>query len=214
MKTRVGVLAVQGDFAKHLEALARIGVQGSEVRKARELAELTHLVLPGGESTTLLKFLREEGFEPALRAYHASGRAIFATCAGVILLAREVLNPAQASYGLIDLAVERNAYGRQVSSFVASLEVPELGPAPLEAVFIRAPVIRRVGPEVAVLARHEGRPVLVRDANVLAATFHPELGEDTRVHESLLGMTPANRAESTGFGRIGLTRHGSGPSMP
>jgi 5'-phosphate synthase pdxT subunit len=183
---RVGVLALQGDYELHERMLARIGCVSRQVRKASELAGLAALVIPGGESTTMLKFIEEEGlFEPLLRL-HADGAAFYGTCAGVILLAKEVTSPSQASLGLLDVTVERNAYGRQVDSHVAEEPCPELGPSPLPMVFIRAPVIRRTGPAVRVLARHRGEPVLAREGRILASTFHPELSEDERVHRYFL----------------------------
>ena len=177
----VGVLALQGGFAAHLDALARIGEKAVEVRHPDALESLDGLVLPGGESTTLLKLMdRDPAWWQALPAFVARGGALFGTCAGVILLAREVAAPAQRSLGLLDVTVSRNAYGRQL----ASCEVMGQGPdgTPLEMVFIRAPRIDRLGPEVTVLMRHQADPVLVRQGRILAATFHPELGPDGRIH--------------------------------
>jgi 5'-phosphate synthase pdxT subunit len=170
-----GVLALQGGYAAHVAALPG----AREVRRAREVDDLDLLVIPGGESTTMLRLLETpegEGVEAAVRAMVARGGVVFGTCAGAILLAHRVTNPPQRSWDLIDVDVERNAYGRQVDSFQATLE-PDYA-----AVFIRAPRIRRVGEGVEVLARHEGEPVLVRQGNVFAATFHPELTPDRRVH--------------------------------
>jgi 5'-phosphate synthase pdxT subunit len=180
---RIGVLALQGDFALHAKALARCGAEAVEVRKPGELADCDGLIIPGGESTTLLKLMDEWGFVPAIEKFHAEGKPIFGTCAGLIVLAREVENPRQCSLGLIDVTVERNAYGRQRESFEASGAARLDGsPVPLEMVFIRAPRIRRVGPGVEPLAEHRGEPVLARQGTVLVATFHPELTEDTAVH--------------------------------
>ena len=186
---KIGVLALQGDFALHVRALRRCGVEAAEVRKPEELEGLDGLVIPGGESTTLLKLMEEWRFVPALETFHASGRPLFGTCAGLILLARDVENPRQSSLGLIDVGVERNAYGRQRESFSAGGEV-RLGAAarPLEMVFIRAPRITRVGPGVATLARHRDDPVLAREGSVLVATFHPELTEDSTVHQYFCAM--------------------------
>jgi 5'-phosphate synthase pdxT subunit len=184
--TRVGVLALQGDYELHERMLARIGCESRQVRKASELAGLEALVIPGGESTTMLKLIEEEAMMEPLRRFHAEGAALYGTCAGVILLAKEVTSPRQASLGLMDLTVERNAYGRQVDSHIAEEPCPELGSAPLPMVFIRAPVIRRTGPGVRVLARHRGEPVLAREGRILASTFHPELSEDERVHRYFL----------------------------
>ena len=161
---RIGVLALQGDFALHAAALRRAGVEPVEVRKPGALDDVDGLILPGGESTTLLHLMDAWDFGPALRAFHASGRPLFGTCAGLILLAREVEGPRQPSLGLIDVTVERNSYGRQRESFEATgrrrgeTASAGLGGAPLRMVFIRAPRIRRVGPGVEVLARHGGRP--------------------------------------------------------
>ena len=180
----IGVLALQGDFALHARALERCGVRAVEVRKPEALEELQGLIIPGGESTTLLRLMEAWRFAPALEKFHAAGRPIYGTCAGCILLAREVENPRQPSLGFIDIEVERNAYGRQRESFEARGEATLGGRAvPLEMVFIRAPRIRRVGPGVEILARHGSDPVLVRQGTVLAGTFHPELTDDRSVHE-------------------------------
>lgn len=180
---RIGVLALQGDFALHAKALARCGAEAVEVRKPAELAGLDGLIIPGGESTTLLKLMEEWGFVAAIEKFHAEGKPIFGTCAGLIVLAREVLNPRQFSLGLVDVTVERNAYGRQRESFEASGTAALDGRrVPFEMVFIRAPRIRRVGPGVETLAEHGGEPVLARQGTVLVATFHPELTDDTAVH--------------------------------
>ncbi|HET7291144.1 MAG TPA: pyridoxal 5'-phosphate synthase glutaminase subunit PdxT [Vicinamibacteria bacterium] len=175
-----GVLALQGDFEAHLRILRRVGVEAGAVRHAGELSSLAGLVIPGGESTTLLNLMADEPWGEAIRGLHGRGAALLGTCAGAILLAREV-RPAQASLGLVDVTIERNAYGRQVDSFEARLDAPALGGG-LRAVFIRAPRIRGAGPGVEVLARLDGEPVLVRQGRVLAATFHPELADDTRLH--------------------------------
>jgi 5'-phosphate synthase pdxT subunit len=180
--SRIGVLALQGDFALHVRALARCGAEAVEVRKPEALDEVDGLVIPGGESTTLLKLMEAWGFAPAIERFHARGRPIFGTCAGLILLARDVENPRQASLGLIDVGVERNAYGRQRESFEARGLADLDGERPVEMVFIRAPRIRRVGPAVATLARHGDEPVMARQGRVLVATFHPELTDDTTVH--------------------------------
>ena len=149
-------------------------------------------MIPGGESTTLWKFFEAEPWEEAFTAFAASGRPVLGTCAGAIVLAREVTHPAQRGLGLIDIGVERNAYGRQADSFVAEVSAPALG-EPLPAVFIRAPRIRRVGPGVEVLATHGGEPVLVRQGNVSAATFHPELTPDRRLHREIFALASARR---------------------
>ncbi len=176
---RIGILALQGDFEAHQEALRRAGAEAVQVRTAKELERADALVLPGGESTTMLKLLTEEKLLEPLREF-GTRRPIFGTCAGTILLASHVTNPEQASLGLMDIDVERNGYGRQLDSRVAVLRDAEGGP--MEAVFIRAPIIQRVGPSVRVLARYEDKPVLVEQGLHLAATFHPELTRDDRVH--------------------------------
>jgi 5'-phosphate synthase pdxT subunit len=188
----VGVLALQGDFEAHRKALERAGVGAREVRRAAELEGLDGLILPGGESTTMLKLLRDEALLEPLAEF-GQRRPIFGTCAGAILLAREVSHPPQASLGLMEISVERNAYGRQLDSHVARLEPEEAfaraaGPGEVEAVFIRAPRILRAGPGVQVLLRHRGDPVLVAEGRHLAATFHPELSGDTRIHRLFLDM--------------------------
>jgi 5'-phosphate synthase pdxT subunit len=178
----VGILAVQGDFAMHAKMLDRIGAPWRLIKHASGLSEVSGLILPGGESTTMLKFFVNGGMGAAIRAFAAAGKPVFGTCAGAILLATEVLNPPQERLGLLDIAIERNAYGRQVDSSVRLGECPELADHPVEMVFIRAPIIRRVGKCVRVLGRCDGLSVLVEQGNVLAATFHPELTEDGTVH--------------------------------
>jgi len=190
----IGVLAIQGDFGAHIRALQRTGEHPVEVRSSKELETLDGLILPGGESTTMLKFIEDESFGKSIIGFANSGKPIFGTCAGAILLAREVYNPTQASLGLIDVLIERNGYGRQVDSFVATTEpASELGT--FEAVFIRAPRIKNVGPEVEVLARMNNEPVLVRERNILAATFHPELTEDARTHRLFGDMVERYKSE-------------------
>jgi len=179
----IGVLALQGDYEKHARSLERAGAQVSEVRTAAELDLVDGLVIPGGESTTMLKLLdREALFEP-LREF-GSRKPIFGTCAGAILLASKVENPEQVSLGLVDIAVQRNAYGRQLDSRVSRIEGEGFGT--LEAVFIRAPIIRKTGSGVHVLASYNGDPVLVEEGHHLVATFHPELSGDDRVHAYFL----------------------------
>jgi 5'-phosphate synthase pdxT subunit len=176
----IGVLAIQGDYAAHAEALSESGANPVEVRKPGQLAGIDGLVLPGGESTTILRFLEKHSFFEILREF-CGKKPIFGTCAGTILLAREVLNPAQRSLGILDAVVERNAYGRQIDSAIVTAETTLAG-GPLEMVFIRAPRILKTGPNVNVLAERDGFPVLVSQGRVLAATFHPELSRDRRVH--------------------------------
>lgn len=190
---QVGVLALQGGFEPHLDVLRSLGVAARAVRTPRELAELTHLVLPGGESTTLHHLLTLFGMWELLRARHAAGElVVFGTCAGAILLGRAAADGARPPrLGLLDVALERNAYGRQVDSFCAELEFEG---APLPAVFIRAPRIASVGTGVRVLARHGADPVLVEGPGALAATFHPELSGDSRVHQRFLALAPSAAA--------------------
>jgi 5'-phosphate synthase pdxT subunit len=190
MKKRVGILALQGDFEAHAKAIERAGAEPVLVRTAEELKGVDGLVIPGGESTTMLKLLNFMDLKEPLREF-AREKPVFGTCAGAILLAKEVQNPSQESFGMIDLTVERNAYGRQIDSRVANIhpgsEFQErAGAGDVEAVFIRAPIIRRTGPDVRVLAQYEGDPVLVEQGRHMVATFHPELTQDTRVHKLFL----------------------------
>jgi len=187
---KVGVLSLQGDFAAHGAALERAGAQPVYVRTRGQLDEIDGLVIPGGESTTMLKLLNYENLMEPLAEF-GRRKPIFGTCAGAILLAHEVSNPPQQSLGLVNIGIERNAYGRQIDSRVATLSPePEFEqrttPGKLEAVFIRAPIIRRVGQDAKVLASYNGDPVLVEQGSHLVATFHPELTGDSRVHELFL----------------------------
>jgi pyridoxal 5'-phosphate synthase pdxT subunit len=174
---RIGVLALQGAFREHVRALRRLGADAVEVRRSEELAGLDGLVIPGGESTTIARLARLYGLDDAIRAF---GRPLFGTCAGMILLDRRHL-------GLVDLEVERNAYGRQVASFEADVELSGESD-PFRGVFIRAPRVREVGGDVEVVAELDGEPVLLRDGHVLVAAFHPELTDDPRVHERFLEL--------------------------
>ena len=176
----IGVLAVQGDYAAHAEALAESSAEPVAVRKPDQLAGLDGLILPGGESTTVLRFLEKQSFFEVLQAF-CETKPVFGTCAGAILLSREVRNPAQRSLGILDAVIERNAYGRQIDSTILTAQT-ELPGGPLEMVFIRAPRIVETGAAVEVLALRESNPVLVRQGTVMAATFHPELSHDRRVH--------------------------------
>jgi 5'-phosphate synthase pdxT subunit len=189
-RPRIGVLAIQGDYAAHAEALADSGAEPVEVRSPEELAGLDGLILPGGESTTMLKFLERRGFFEALKDFSTT-QPVFGTCAGAILLAREVRHPAQRSLEALDAVVERNAYGRQIDSTILT-EPTSLPGGPLEMVFIRAPRITETGEGVKVLARREGFPVLVQQGNLLAATFHPELSADRRVHQLFVDSVVAS----------------------
>jgi pyridoxal 5'-phosphate synthase pdxT subunit len=189
---RIGVLAIQGDYAAHAEALAEAGATPVEVRKREELVDLDGLILPGGESTTILKFLERGHLFDDLKQF-CSSRPVFGTCAGAILLAREVRNPAQRSLGLLDAVVERNAYGRQIDSSILFTD-SKLSGDKLEMVFIRAPRIVETGPDVEVLAQRDGNPTLVRQGNLMAATFHPELSADRRVHKAFVDLVSVHRA--------------------
>jgi 5'-phosphate synthase pdxT subunit len=193
-RPRIGVLAIQGDYAAHAEALAEAGADPVEVRKPEQLAGLDGLILPGGESTTVLRFLEKHNFFNLLAEF-ARSKPVFGTCAGAILLAREVHNPPQLSLGLLDAVAERNAYGRQIDSAIVTAET-KLPGGPLEMVFIRAPRLAETGPTVEVLARRDGSPVLVRQGGLLAATFHPELSADRRVHRLFVEMVAAARAKA------------------
>ena len=191
VKKKVGVLALQGDFAAHGAAIERAGAEPVFVREPAQFDALDGLVIPGGESTTMLKLMAyEPGLFEALREF-GGRKPVFGTCAGAILMAEEVSNPAQQSFRLMDIGVERNAYGRQIDSRVTEVDTgPEFeqrtSPGKLEAVFIRAPIIRRVGPAARVLIWYNGDPVLVEQGRHLAATFHPELTADSRVHSLFL----------------------------
>jgi 5'-phosphate synthase pdxT subunit len=180
------VLAIQGDFEAHFRVLERVGARGLPVRREKDLVGLAGLILPGGESTTIAKGLDRLGLYEPIEAFARSGRPVFGTCAGAVLLARPVENHPVRSLGLIDAVAVRNAYGTQVDSFAAPAEGGAF--AGLRCVFIRAPRLRDLGPEVEVLARVDGWPVLVREGSVFAATFHPELVDDPRVHARCLGL--------------------------
>jgi len=184
----IGVLALQGAFRAHLDALTDLGVAARDVRTPAHLEGVDALVMPGGESTTMSRLLTSSGLFDQIKARASEGMPIFGTCAGMILLATEVLDgrPDQRTFGIIDLTVRRNGYGRQRESFEADLDVTSLRDDPFRGVFIRAPVVERVGPGVDVLAEYDGNPVLGRDGKVLFATFHPELAGDLRVHQLFL----------------------------
>jgi 5'-phosphate synthase pdxT subunit len=190
-RLRIGVLAAQGDFAAHARVLRSLGATPVEVRNPDELGDLDGLVIPGGESTTIWKAIERDGLEEPIRAHAAAGRAVLGTCAGMIMLDREHL-------GLMDTVARRNAFGRQLHSFEADLEIEGVGPDPVRAVFIRAPWIERHGGDVEVLASYDGHPVVVRQGPLLAAAFHPELTDDSRLHALFMAMatTARDRAES------------------
>ncbi|MFZ0963819.1 MAG: pyridoxal 5'-phosphate synthase glutaminase subunit PdxT [Terriglobia bacterium] len=179
----VGILAIQGDFAMHAKMLDALKAPWRLVKHPADLEAVSGLIIPGGESTTMLKLFATEGMDTAIKEFAAKGKPIYGTCAGAILLAKEVLNPPQERLDLIDIAIERNAYGRQIDSSVQAGECPDLADHPVEMVFIRAPIIRRVGEGVRVLGRCGNLPVLVEQGNILAGTFHPELTNDRTVHQ-------------------------------
>ena len=200
-RVTIGILALQGDVREHASAFARLGEPVREVRRAPDLGGLSGIVVPGGESTTLSLLLGSSGLTGPLGDALAGGLPVFGTCAGMILLARTVLDGRddQVSFGVIDLAVRRNGYGRQVASFEGDVEVAGLGEEPLHAVFIRAPVVEAAGPDVEVLATlpgagdDPGRPVVCRQGPVLVAAFHPELTDDRRLHRRFVEMTKEER---------------------
>jgi 5'-phosphate synthase pdxT subunit len=189
----IGVLALQGAYEAHAQTLRVLGATPKLVRVPEDLAGVAGLIMPGGESTTMLKFLERNGFFEVLQSF-VQTTPTFGTCAGAILLATQVEHPAQKSLGALDITVERNAYGRQIDSTILKAETALPG-GPLEMVFIRAPRITRVGPEVETLASREGFPVLVRSGHLLAATFHPELSDDTRIHKLFLDLVRAHSQE-------------------
>jgi 5'-phosphate synthase pdxT subunit len=193
----IGVLALQGDFEAHSKTLARLGAAVFEVRSRADFQRADALVMPGGESTTMLRILDEEGLAESLAAFGSSEKPILATCAGVILLAHKTMAPEQRSFDLLDIDVQRNGYGRQLDSAIKRI-APEpgaadkLGAEPLECVFIRAPIIRRVGSGVETLMRDGELPILVEQGPILGATFHPELTEDSRIHSLFLDKVKAS----------------------
>lgn len=187
-ETLVGVLALQGAFREHAAAVGRLGVEAREVRQLKDMSGIDAMIIPGGESTTMGKLLVDWGMLDPLRERIEKGMPVYGSCAGLILLCREIENSDQPRLGVLDATVRRNAFGRQVDSFETDLEMPELGPLPFQAVFIRAPVLIGVGPKVRVLAKVKGQAVAVRQGNVLATSFHPELTPDVRLHRYFLEM--------------------------
>lgn len=199
---RIGVLALQGAFREHLATLGAIGVDGVPVRLPSDLDGLSGLILPGGESTTMRKLIDRWGLRQPIVDLAASGAPLFGTCAGMIVLAREIAGGEEPVLPLLDVTVERNAFGRQLDSFEAELPVPILGDQPVHGVFIRAPIIERAGPDVDVLARLEdGRIVAVRERNVIATAFHPELAGETRFHRLVATMASEHDDPGEGSGR-------------
>jgi 5'-phosphate synthase pdxT subunit len=192
---KIGVLALQGAFREHVEALRELGVEAVEVRLPRDLAGIDGLIIPGGESTTIGKLAVHYGLQEAITRYAQQGRPLYGTCAGMIMLSKDIGRD-QPLFGMMDIKVERNAYGRQLESFETEVDVPDLGDEPFRAVFIRAPRIESVGDDVDVLARLEdGTPVAARQDNMLVTAFHPELTHDLRFHRYFLAMVEAARRE-------------------
>jgi 5'-phosphate synthase pdxT subunit len=186
---RVGVLAIQGGFEAHLGMLRELGAVASEVRAPDDLRDLDGLVIPGGESTTIVKGIELAGLGQAICTHHAEGRPIFGTCAGMIVCDEDHL-------GLLDVTTRRNAFGRQLQSFEADVRVEGIGEEPIRAVFIRAPWVERHGPEVEILATYDEHPVAVREGNVLACAFHPELTDDSRLHAVFMAITTKARSNA------------------
>jgi pyridoxal 5'-phosphate synthase pdxT subunit len=198
---KIGVLALQGAFAEHVAALRAIGVEAVEVRLPEQLEGLDGLIIPGGESTTMRNLIRRWGLREPILALAERGAPIFGTCAGMIVLSRQIEGGEEPVLPLLDVTVERNAFGRQLDSFETEISVPLLGDTPVHAVFIRAPVIEAVGPDVDVIARlDDGRIVAVRERNVIATSFHPELAGETRFHRlvAMLAAEHADPGEGTG----------------
>jgi pyridoxal 5'-phosphate synthase pdxT subunit len=199
---KIGVLAVQGAFAEHLNVLRQIGAEGVAVRLPADLDGVSGLILPGGESTAIRKLVDRWGLREPIQELADRGAPIFGTCAGMILLSRDITDGDEAVWPLLDVSVKRNAFGRQLDSFEADIQVPVLGDLPVHGVFIRAPVIERVGPDVDVIGRlDDGRVVAVRQRNVLATAFHPELAGETRFHSLLVTMAGAFAEPEEGSGR-------------
>jgi 5'-phosphate synthase pdxT subunit len=199
---KIGVLALQGAFREHLRTLASIGVEGVPVRLPRDLEDVAGLILPGGESTTMRQLIERWGLRQPILDLAASGAPIFGTCAGMIVLASEIAGSESPILPLLDVTVERNAFGRQLESFEADLSVPVLGDQPVHGVFIRAPVIERTGPDVDILARlDDGRIVAVRERNIIATAFHPELAGETRFHRLVAAMASEHDDPGEGAGR-------------
>lgn len=190
----IGVLALQGAFREHIVTLESLGVEVSAIRKPSQLAQLSGLVIPGGESTAIAKLMVSYGFYGPVRQHHDAGMAVWGTCAGAILIAREIIDavPEQESLGLMDITVRRNAFGRQVDSFEADLDFAHLDEGPFRGVFIRAPWIEETGPQVEVLASHDGRVVAARQGDLMATAFHPELTGDPRVHRYFVEQVVAS----------------------
>jgi 5'-phosphate synthase pdxT subunit len=199
---KIGVLALQGAFREHLQTLASIGVEGVSVRLPADLEDISALIIPGGESTTMRKLIDRWGLRQPILDLAATGAPMFGTCAGMIVLAREIAGGEEPILPLLDVTVERNAFGRQLDSFEAELPVPILGDQPVHGVFIRAPIVDRAGPDVDVIGRLEdGRIVAVRERNIIATAFHPELAGETRFHRLVATMAAEHDDPAEGSGR-------------
>jgi 5'-phosphate synthase pdxT subunit len=199
---RIGVLALQGAFREHLDTLHAIGVEGVRVREPADLADVSGLILPGGESTTMRQLIERWGLHEPILDLAERGQPIFGTCAGMIVLATEIAGGEPPILPLLDVTVERNAFGRQLDSFEADIEVPVLGNTPVHGVFIRAPIVERTGEDVEILARlDDGRIVAVRQRNILATAFHPELAGETRFHRLMATMAAEHDDPGEGSGR-------------
>jgi pyridoxal 5'-phosphate synthase pdxT subunit len=185
---RIGVLALQGDYLKHIEMLQRLDIEAVPVRTPDEVRSLDGLIIPGGESTTIGKLMRRFGVDDAILEKVDAGMPLYGTCAGLILMAKDIEDSDQHRLGLLDVTVRRNAFGRQVDSFETDMHISELGPDPIRAVFIRAPFVTEVRDGVKILASIDGRPVLIQRGNLLASSFHPELTNDTRLHEYFVSL--------------------------
>jgi 5'-phosphate synthase pdxT subunit len=210
---RIGVLALQGAFREHLDTLRAIGVDGVRVREPQDLDGVSGLILPGGESTTMRQLVERWGLREPILDLAASGAPVFGTCAGMILLARDIAGGEEPVFPLLDVTVKRNAFGRQLDSFEGDLSVPILGDGPVHGLFIRAPIVDRIGPDVTVLAwLDDGRVVAVRERNILATAFHPELAGETRFHRLMATMAAEHDDPAEGSGRRPHpTRRGARP---
>lgn len=195
MTKKIGVLALQGAFREHRQALESLGCEVIEVRKSSDLEDIKGLIIPGGESTTMGKLLQVDNLGENIKELAKKNLPIFGTCAGMIVLSKNIEGSNQYSLGLMDVTVQRNAFGRQIASFETNLSVPALGREPVRAVFIRAPYLKEVAPNVGILAEYEGKVVFARQGNLIASAFHPELTEDRRVHQYFLSIVDEQMAK-------------------
>lgn len=199
---KIGVLALQGAFAEHLDVIRQLGVEGVAVRLPEQLEGVSGLIIPGGESTTMRKLIHRWGLRDPILDLARQGAPIFGTCAGMIVLAKDIVDGDEPVLPLLDVSVRRNAFGRQLDSFESDIDVPMLGDTPVHGVFIRAPIVEHVGPDADVLARlDDGRPVAVRQRNVIATAFHPELAGETRFHRLVATMAAEHEDPAEGAGR-------------